>query len=214
MKRGLLLGLALAACAHTAPETAALPLTSVTPAAKSAPDVSWEEAQAALLAGKVTEASHLFGAFADAFPEDDRAGHARLQQAWATLAVDDDPARATEHATALLERVRPDAGVAEQLSELRAVLEARRRLHDEAQRRNTDLAACRTQLQAVGDLERDLAGAKAAAAKLAQELTRKQRELEDVKQRLLEIQQLAAEMLGVPKPGAAKPAPPAPVKAQ
>jgi hypothetical protein len=214
VKRPFLLGLALAACAHTAPETAAPPLAPAAPAAKSAHDLSWEEAQAALLAGKVTEASHLFGAFADAFPEDDRAGLARVQQAWAALAVDDNPARATEHAAALLERVRPDAGVTEQVSELRAVLEGRRRLHDEAQRRSTDLAACQAQLQAVAEIVRDRAGAKAAAAKLAQELTRKQRELEDVKQRLLEIQQLAAEMLGVPKPGAAQPAPARPVKAQ
>ncbi|MHB8420589.1 MAG: hypothetical protein ACYDCL_21150 [Myxococcales bacterium] len=211
MRRALLLGV-LAACAHVPSEPIATP-SAPTVATVTGADVSWEEARAALLSGRLGEAGHLFGAFAEAFPDDGRAPLARLQQAWATLAADPDAARATEHAAALLDRLRPGKGSPEELSELRALLEARRRRLEEAQGRTADLAACRKQLQSAGDLERDRAAAKAAVAKLQQELARKERALEDVKQRLLEIQQLAAEMLGVPKPGSAPKAATPPAKA-
>ncbi len=204
MRRLVLGALAVAACAHgtSAPAGAAASLPPLA-AARPAPDVSWEEAQAALLAGRIAEAGHLFGAFAEAFPEDGRARIARIEQAWAALATDPDAARATEHAALLLERAAPDGGATEELTELRAALDARRRLRDEIAARTADLAACHKALQPVADIERDRAAAKAASARLAQELARKQRELEEVKRRLLEIQQLAAEMLGVPKPPAA-----------
>ena len=219
MNRGLQVTLLVAlagACAHasvesgeasSAPPSAALP-------PKTAQDASWEEAEIALTQGKFAEAGHQFGAFADTFPEDPRADLARIQQAYAALADDPDPMRGTEQAAVLLARAHPDGPYTEEAAELKTVIEARRRLHSEGSDRASELEACQRQAQSIPELERDRAAARTAAAKLQQELTRKALALEEVKQRLLEIQQLAAEMLKVPKPPAGagtKPATPPPV---
>jgi TolA-binding protein len=202
-------------CAHApteAPEaSSAQPSASVPP--KTAQDASWEEAEVALTQGKFAEAGHQFGAFADAFPDDPRADLARIQQAYAALADDPDPMRGTEQAAVLLARAHPAGPYAEEAAELKTVIEARRRLRSEGSDRAAELEACQKQLQSIPDLERDRAAARASTAKLQQELVRKEKALEEVKQRLLEIQQLAAEMLKVPKPPAGagtKPAPPPP----
>jgi outer membrane protein assembly factor BamD (BamD/ComL family) len=202
-----------AGCAH-APSEPSEPSSAQSltfPPPKTAQDASWEEAEIALTQGRFAEAGHQYGAFADAFPEDPRADLARIQQAYAALAEDPDPIRGTEQAAALLARAHPGGVHAEEAAELETVIEARRRLRTEVSTRVTELEGCRRRLAAIPDLDRDRASARAATAKLQQELLQKERDLEDVKQRLLEIQQLAAEMLGVPKPPAgAGSKPPAP----
>jgi hypothetical protein len=110
--------------------------------------------------------------------------------------------RGTEQAAALLARAHPEGAHAEEAAELKTVIEARRRLRAEGSDRAAELEVYKHQIQSIPDLERDRTAARAAAAKLQQELLRKEKALEEVKQRLLEIQQLAAEMLGVPKPPA------------
>ncbi len=215
---GLMAVLCLAGCAHAPPEPeapASPPPASLPP--QTAQDAAWEEAEAALTQGKFAEAGHQFGAFADAFPDEPRAELARIQQAYAALADDPDPMRGTEQAAVLLARAHPDGSYAEEAAELKTVIETRRRLRSEGSDRAAELEACQRQLQSIPDLERDRTAARAATAKLQQELVRKEAALEEVKQRLLEIQQLAAEMLKVPKPPAgagtkpgAPPAKPAP----
>ncbi len=211
----LLLGALSAGCAHAPVESAepSLQAAKAVPG-KTAQDASWEEAELALTQGKFSEAGHQFGAFADAFPDDSRTDLARIQQAYAALADDSDPMRGTEQAAALLARAHPDGPHAEEAAELKAVIEARGRLRTEGFDRAAELEACRRQIQSMPDLERDRSAARVQIGKLQQERVRKEKALEEVKQRLLEIQQLAAEMLGVPKPPAGagtKPALPATV---
>ncbi len=210
--RGLLAA-ALAAtaigCAHVpppSPEAADLPAPP-TPA-RNARDLSWDEAETALGQGAWAEAGRLFGAFADAFPEDSRVPLARLQQAYAALS-DPDPARGLEQAESLLARVPADAARGPQKA-MRAAISGRRAAQSRAAASDADLASCRQRLEPTADLERDRAASRAQVAKLQQELQRKERSLEDVKRRLLEIQQLAAEMLGLPKPAVAPQPQPAP----
>jgi hypothetical protein len=212
-RRWLLCLLLAGGCAHAPMESTepAAPLPASSGPPKTAQDASWEEAEVALTEGKFSEAGHQFGAFADAFPDDPRADLARVQQAYAALADDPDPMRGTEQAAALLARAHPDGPHAEEAAELKAVIEARRRLRVEGSDLAAELDSYKRQIQSIPDLERDRATARATVVKLQQELVRKEKALEEVKQRLLEIQQMAAEMLGVPKPPAGAGTKPTPV---
>ncbi len=204
---GVIAVLLAASCVHAAAPAPEIAAPEAAPLARrDARDLAWDEALAVLAGGAVAKAARLFGAFADAFPGDPRVPIARIHQAYVALG-DPDPVRGLEQAEALLSRIPPGGAPERVLAPLRAAVAARRQRASRASAAEAALADCQRRLGPAADLERDRAAARALAAKLQQELLRKQASLEEVKRHLLEIQQLAAEMLGLPKP-APSPAPP------
>lgn len=201
--RYLTLALLASACVHAPPPLPpTLPLACLAPLppVKSKAELAWDEAERALAAGRYEGAGQLFAVFANDFPTDPRAPLARIQQGFSTL-LQPDEAVGLAKVEAILEQLPTVLGPGERHSAkaLRAIVAARRSTHQELGTRTDLLSSCQERLETLASLERERTTSKAAMAKLQQELLHKEQALEEVKMRLLEIQQLAAEMLGAPK---------------
>ncbi len=205
--RSLGLSLLLAGCAHAVvppPAPPPIPPRAEAPA-RSPVDLSWDAVQELLAEGRFAAAERDFTTFAAANPSDPRTSLARLEAALLAL-LEIDEAAGLARAAPLAEAAAPALGHEDVLAAIRLLVAARSRALREKEDLTGQLASCKKGLIGLQDSQKELALARAGQAKLQQDLARKDRALEDVKQRLLEIQELAAEMLGA-KP--ARPPPPA-----
>ena len=170
----------------------------------SAADLAYQAAMVELGAARYQDARQLFKAFAERFPADHRASTARLQEAFTAL-ESVDQVQGLDEAQAILAQLPPETD-AVALRELRALILAR------AQALQAQAAVAEVLSQCQGDtgqlIDRERAQSKAQVSKLQSEISRREHTLEQVKQRLLEIQNLATEMLGAPLPQTATGAPP------
>ena len=210
----LALAVALPACVHTAALVAAPPPVCVPRPAvpRSAAEVEWDGAGGALAEGHYDLAGQLFARFANDFPGDSRVPRARIQQAYATL-LQPEASAALAKAQAIAAQLAPPAEPAdrEALAALLILIASRQSAQRDLRTRTDLLSSCQQRMAQLPDFERDRSASRSSVARLQQELLRKEQALEDVKQRLLEIQQLAAEMLGGAKP-AVPPLPRPPLK--
>ena len=189
-------------CAHAAAVRSPPPV-AVLPREATAADLAYAAATAELGQARIQGAGAAFKAFADAHPTDRRAASARLQEAFAALDALDQ-VRGLDEAQAILAQLPPGADTAA-LHELEALILARAQ-GLQAQAAVAELLnQCESQTDSHLDKERSQS--RAQLARLQQELQRRERTLQEVKQRLIEIQQLAAEMLGAPLPPALPAAP-------
>jgi outer membrane protein assembly factor BamD (BamD/ComL family) len=198
MKRAGYIWLLFAGCVH-AGATHASPSQAVVPREVSAADLAYQAAAGELGAARYQEARPLFKTFAEKFPTDPRAATARLQEAFAALGALDQ-VQGLDEAQAVLAQLPPETDAAA-LRELRALILTRA----QALQAQAAVAQVLSECQAdTGQLiDRERAQSKAQVGKLQTELQRRERTLDQVKQRLLEIQQLATEMLGAPLPQSA-----------
>ena len=196
----------LCGCVHRSATSPATPQATPLPF-KSTADLAFEQAAQALSEANYSEARRLFAAFAQAFPSDPRRPLARIQEAFADL-IDPDLLAGLDRAQTVLATLAPNEGDPLAVSQLEALLLARAQALQGLASMSELLAECQGQASEL--LDRQKANSRATVGKLQQELQRRDETLEQVKQRLLEIQQLAADMLGAPRAaGAPNPAPPA-----
>ncbi|MHB1845725.1 MAG: hypothetical protein ACYCWW_12935 [Deltaproteobacteria bacterium] len=197
-------------CVHArprAPPPPPPPPVAMAPS-QSAADAAWDAAEERLGDGRFAEAEREFTHFAAAEPNDPRTSLARLQAAALAL-LDPDEAAGLARAAPLVQAASPATGHEAVLAAVLQLVQGRERLERDRAAASLELSTCKRTLSGLQDTPKELAAARAGTARLQQELARKEKALEDVKQRLLEIQQLAAEMLGA-KPVPVRPAPLAP----
>jgi hypothetical protein len=154
-----------------------------------------------LAAARIQAAGRGFKEFADRYPDDPRVPTARLHQAYAAL-NQLDQVRGLDEAQELLARLGPIAGDAVAMQQLQALILARAQSLQAQAAVAEILNRCQGQAGTAVDKERALS--RVQVGKLQQELERREQTLEQVKQRLLEIQRMASETLGGPSanPGA------------
>jgi TolA-binding protein len=199
MKRAWWLVALTSGCVHAvAPR--AMPAQAAVPLESSPADIAYEAAVAELAAARYQSAGQLFKSFADSFPKDRRVATARLQEAF--TALDGlDQVQGLDEAQAILSQLPAQADPVA-VRELHALILARA----QALQAQAAVAEVLTRCEGESDtaLDKERAQAHAQMGRLQTELQRRERTLDQVKQRLLEIQQLATEMLG-----GSLPAPPA-----
>jgi outer membrane protein assembly factor BamD (BamD/ComL family) len=194
------LTLFLAACAHDAGRGSTLVQASV-PLATTGADASFEAAMAELAAARFQSAGRLFKDFADRYPADSRVFAARLHQAYAAL-NQLDQVRGLDEAQEILTQLPQAPTDAVAVQQLEALILARAQAL-QAQAAVSELLT-RCEGQAGSAVDRERAQMRSQVGKLQQELQRREETLEQVKQRLLEIQRMASDTLGAPISGEAE----------
>jgi outer membrane protein assembly factor BamD (BamD/ComL family) len=190
-------------CAHAssrpAPEVVAS--SEVGP---SAADTAYAAALRELETARFQSAGQRFKLFAEKYPSDRRVPTARLQQAFAAL-DQMDQIRGLDEAQAILAQL-PAAADPVALRELQALILAR------AQGLQAQAAVSQllSQCEKTTDNQLDRQQSRAEVDKLQHALQKRERTLDEVKQRLLEIQQLATEMAGSPQGPPPEPPKPTP----
>jgi TolA-binding protein len=189
------LGLCAIGCAHVSGPSPRI-VQAAMPPATSAEDAAFETATAELAAARFQEAGDRFQEFIDRFPADRRVDVARLQEAYAAL-NQLDQVRGLDRAQTILAQLSEGVdGIA--LRQLKAVILARAQAL-QAQAAVAELLS-QCEGQAGSALDKERSQSRAQVGKLQQELQKREETLEQVKQRLLEIQRMASDMIGAPPP--------------
>ena len=201
MRASLGLTLMLAACAHDRGRGSRLEQAHV-PLAISAADAVFEDATVELAAARFQSAGSRFKEFAERFPTDPRASTARLHQAYAAL-NQLDQVRGLDDAQEILAQLVPSPADSVAVQQLQTLILAR------AQALQTQAAAAELLTQCQGQagsaVDRERAQSRSQMGKLQQELQRREETLEQVKERLLQIQRMASDVLGAPTAGQTEP---------
>ena len=194
MRASLCLAVLLAACAHGGHQGSRLEQAHV-PLATSAADAVFEAGMAELAAARFQSAGALFKEFADRFPTDPRVSTARLHEAYAAL-NQLDQVRGLDEAQEILAQLVPSPADSVAVQQLQTLILAR------AQALQTQAAAAELLTQCQGQagsaVDRERAQSRSQVGKLQQELQRREETLEQVKERLLQIQRMASDVLGAP----------------
>lgn len=194
MKTALGATLLLAACAQAGASRSSLTEAAV-PVATSAADAAFEAATLELAAARLQAAGRRFKEFAERFPTDPRVPMARLHQAYAAL-DQLDQVRGLDEAQEILAQLGPPGGDTVAVQQLQALILARAQALQAQAAVSELLNRCQGQAGTAADKER--AQSRSQLGKLQQELQRREQTLEQVKQRLLEIQRMASDTLGAP----------------